>query len=51
MANHSLLFQGCKERVHEQAVSLTKINSYLLMEHKVQKKFGNEMSVAVLLEE
>lgn len=33
------------------AVTLTKINSYLGGEDKVQKKFGNEMSMAVLLEE
>lgn len=33
------------------AVTDTKINSYLRMEDKVQKKFGNEMSVAMLREE
>lgn len=50
---HSLLFQGCKEsRVQETCSdSDRKINSYLHMEDKVQEEFGNEMSVAVLLEE
>lgn len=50
---HSVLFQGCKESGEHKTCSESdrKINSYLRMEDKVQKKFGNEMSVAVLLEE
>ena len=49
---HSLLFQGCKKStVHETCSdSDRKMNSYLRMEDKVQKKLGNEMSAAVLLE-